>query len=408
MKASISKFLAGYQRVTNSGKFIPEIDGLRFLAIASVILFHCQLYLAEKSNWGGVETVLQDFPIWNKTLQNGHWGVQLFFVISGFILGLPFAKHYLSNNRKPDLKDYFIRRITRLEPPYILIMVILFLAHLFIVHKYTIQELVPSLFASLTYTHNFFSDYNEYPLVNAVAWSLEIEIQFYILAPMLARMFSIKNSINRRIVITGIILAGLAAPLIYLPPFRSIYENLSYFLIGFLLVDFYLAHTPKKIHPFVSLTLGLLALGAIWGPDYFISRGFWKDYSLKILLSTSIFVLYYLTFFTPVWKKVFSIQFFSVVGGMCYSLYLIHYALISITGRFFVAREISSNYYFDWIIKTTILTLLIFICGAAYYKLVEQPCMQKDWYKKIFSRKKYLQEPAKKEHESMPADEVVS
>src|SRR4051812_10470409 len=77
-------------RVTSSGAFIAEIDGLRFLAIAPVVIFHVRNYLAAhpvaayvappESDWAGLIT------------RHGHYGVQLFFVISGFVLALPFAK----------------------------------------------------------------------------------------------------------------------------------------------------------------------------------------------------------------------------------------------------------------------------------------------------------------------------
>ena len=68
-----------------------------------------------------VRVVLGGMPFWVEHLRRG---VELFFIISGFILGLPFAKQYLAGGKQVRLGAYFLRRLTRLEPPYILILCI--------------------------------------------------------------------------------------------------------------------------------------------------------------------------------------------------------------------------------------------------------------------------------------------
>ena len=97
-----------FQRITTQKRFIPEIDGLRFVAIGSVVLFH--LYAALERG-----AITEPVPF-NTDLAKR--GVELFFAISGFILGIPFASGYLLNAPSVNLKKYFVRRLTRLEPPY--------------------------------------------------------------------------------------------------------------------------------------------------------------------------------------------------------------------------------------------------------------------------------------------------
>src|SRR5690349_11306910 len=106
-------------RITSGGKFIPEIDGLRFIAIASVVAFHVYQYLLDRAG-------IAPLGILGTALHNGQRGVPLFFVISGFILGRPFADHYLSGAPAPKLKEYYLRRLTRLEPPYIAALLAVF------------------------------------------------------------------------------------------------------------------------------------------------------------------------------------------------------------------------------------------------------------------------------------------
>ncbi len=106
-------------RETSPGRrFIPEIDGLRFIAIMGVLLYHLhdqarQTYPAltgwsVHAGWGF------------HAFQRGHIGVELFFVISGFILALPFARHHLGAGRPVRLGEYYLRRLSRLEPTYLI------------------------------------------------------------------------------------------------------------------------------------------------------------------------------------------------------------------------------------------------------------------------------------------------
>src|SRR5208282_2381379 len=81
-------------RETTSGRLIPQIDGLRFTAIGLVVLFHLNGYLAAKWPLGHAGSLPQSSWLAQAALVGFH-GVELFFVISGFILALPFAAHHI-------------------------------------------------------------------------------------------------------------------------------------------------------------------------------------------------------------------------------------------------------------------------------------------------------------------------
>jgi hypothetical protein len=78
--------MLNFRRITTQKRFIPQIDGLRFVAIASVVFFH--IYSALE----GRGAIPPPIPL---NLDLAKRGVELFFAISGFILGVPFASHFL-------------------------------------------------------------------------------------------------------------------------------------------------------------------------------------------------------------------------------------------------------------------------------------------------------------------------
>ena len=113
------RFLSNYfSRFPRAAFIIREIDGLRFIAIMVVFFVHVAFYLTIKrygeswaSSGDGGEAVVGVLHIL------GLRAVLLFFVISGFVLGLPFAKAARKGQPVRSLKRYLMRRITRLEPP---------------------------------------------------------------------------------------------------------------------------------------------------------------------------------------------------------------------------------------------------------------------------------------------------
>ena len=363
-------------RITSSGNFIPEIDGLRFIAILSVVLFHLFGFLSEKDPHNYVNQT--DFSFLTNILEHGDLGVPLFFVLSGFILGLPFAKHHIKGEKKVNLKSYFYRRLTRLEPPYIIMMSMMCIAIVFS-NKMQITEAIHSFLASLIYSHNII--FSESSFINVVAWSLEIEIQFYILVPILTLLFSVKNKNKRRIgIVISIVLATLVSYYTNLK-FIFITDYLHYFLIGFLLVDYFLEENSKKD----SILRSIISLVSLFILFYFDNTYF--DFKHGELIWESLLVsLIFISYYNIIIHK--SISFFSKkiitnIGGMCYSIYLLHFAIISLIGNPLVSFQFSENSIINIGLYSLIILSGILIISTLFFIVIERPCMDKNWPTKL-------------------------
>jgi peptidoglycan/LPS O-acetylase OafA/YrhL len=376
MRQLISKFT----RVTSTGFYLPEIDGLRFLAISWVFLYHLNDYLIKNYHGNGTK-------IFQRVLGNGHLGVELFFVISGFVLSLPFARYYLKQGKKVYLKQYFIRRLTRLEPPYFLIMIFLFF-FLAATHLYTAKELTPHLIASLLYAHNIIYP-GTLPVINSVAWSLEIEIQFYILVPLLAYIFILHKNIRRMLFVTIMIVMPVIQ-YFYKSDTIFFYQYLQYFSAGFLLADLYVNYDKQYFYkPAHRIKKKLLTtLGALVFTGILIAHSTRTDLIYTIFIPLAIVLFYFIVLFIPFWKGVFNIKWISIIGGMCYTIYLVHLPVIATFGRFFVKYGITNEYFVYLIIQFFIMGTLTMIFSSLFFYFIERPCMQKDWYIKLYKTRK--------------------
>ncbi|MBB5059149.1 peptidoglycan/LPS O-acetylase OafA/YrhL [Granulicella aggregans] len=340
------------RRDTGGRVYVPEIDSFRFVAIVFVILYH----LLQKTHL----YLLEDPSFMTSRLNRG---VQLFFTVSGFVLALPFAKFWLQRGRKVELKTYFLRRLTRIEPPY-LVSVLLCLAVLIVVKKQPLGTLIPHFLATLFYMHSVI--YAALSTINPVAWSLEVEIQFYLLVPLLVYVFAIRNTRVRRTVLVMATLAFSAFGLSLNGHYRSdhsIVGTLQFFVAGFLLADLYLLN-PPKVRTYLWDVAAVLGWYLVLATD----KQWWN-----LMMPLGLVAVYWSAFAGKLVNVVFRSRFTSTIGGMCYSIYLIHQQIIGV-----VAIKLHSA-AMVWAVSLG----LISVCCTVFYLLVEKPCMDHRWPEKL-------------------------
>lgn len=361
------------RRRTTSGAYLPEIDGLRFVCIALVVLYHIGAQLEVKrpdvAEFAKVSVVYHAISL-------GHYGVELFFVISGFVLALPFASQHLRGGRPVKLRQYFSRRITRLEPPYIVAMVGCGLA-LAATGASTVRDILPHLLASIAYVHNFI--FRRSSTIDTVAWSLEIEVQFYMLAPLLGAVFCVKSRLPRRVLLALLMTSFAAA----VPVWRGTVWNLSvlpyaqFFLSGMLLADIYIvdwdtAPTAHGMYDLVTV-LGWPSLFTMW---YFFPHFY-------VVFPFAVLAVFVAAFRGRAARRVFRMSILCTIGGMCYSIYLLHFPLIGFLTRFTLALGQNAGAGTQLLVQALLLSPAVILVSAVYYLLLERPCMDRDWPRKL-------------------------
>jgi len=338
-----------------------------------VIAYHLNGYLTAKTSFYEHGAA----PDWLcRAALVGNHGVELFFVISGFILALPFAVHHLKQGPAVSLRAYYLRRLTRLEPPYFA-TIFLLMALGAVVTRTLALPFNGHLLASLFYVHNLV--YSAPSTALGVAWSLEIEVQFYILVPLLTLVFALPDCRLRRAVLAASIVLCLALQSVFLgghshPRLHlSILNYLQFFLLGFLLADLFLTkwRTNAKRNP-----LWDLAALACW-PLLFYTLRF---PTLAHWVFPGLLLVLYCAAFRGIGSNwLLSRPWTTAIGGMCYSIYLIHYEVISAVGRVTkrFGEQLPNPAYFA--LQFLLVGIAIVVVCGIYFVLLEKPCMRRDW-----------------------------
>ncbi|MEB3329228.1 MAG: acyltransferase [Candidatus Sericytochromatia bacterium] len=157
---------------------VGVMDGLRGLAVAWVVWFHIWQLSWLPQHLGPIS--LQHL------VETGFSGVELFFFISGFCLFLPWVRARLSGSPAPGLRHYAYRRAIKILPSYWLSL----LAMLAIARPDWLTD--PAAVAwnlgwHLVFLQNVVDSTQQ--AINGVTWSLGVEVQFYVLFPLVAAAF---------------------------------------------------------------------------------------------------------------------------------------------------------------------------------------------------------------------------
>ena len=332
-----------------------DIDGLRAIAVLAVIFYHL------------------GFPF----ISGGFIGVDIFFVISGFLITQS-IQHDLKNSNFT-IKNFYIKRIRRIVPVLFVTTIITMIVALFVLPIEDLKEFALSVTSvSLFGSNLFFWQHIDYFSVSAElkpllhTWSLGIEEQFYIFFPIFMMWTATWRS--KKVFIATVVFTFLSFAL-SASPFGASHIQANFFLpitrfwelfMGVLLALFLSRDVELKSSRTLDNILALLGLGFIILPlillDY---NSVFPGINALYPVLGSVLIIYSGEKGESFLVSILSNKIVRYIGLISFSLYLWHWSIIAfakniVLGEFSLGLQIS-------------MLLLTFALSALSYRFVEEP-----------------------------------
>lgn len=411
MKNFNHKFINFFIINPTSGKTYSYLDGIRALAVIMVVTLH---------SWtlSGQANLLFNLPFTNHVInltpmiRSGGFGVDLFFVLSGFLLSQYWLKADYLGQARPSLLKYFKRRFFRIAPAY---YCVLFLVLIFMMPSYInpaevfSQEGMYNLGLHLIFAQYFFwLSANSFGVL-AVLWTLSIEMTFYIVLPWAVILF-LRNRWFKTMPITILITLSwlwLAKhslqPLIDFSFITAIKWSPDYNQSVPLIRNFLAKQFPGQLVTFgLGISLANLVLrrklginrtrlfniltGKLAGRTYFWLGCFIIIHSMNVALK--IFDYYLIKIYIAIgftlliagvewgdnWiRALFSFTYLRLIGLVGYSIYLLHLPLIHIIVKYPSIIALESHQRF--LVVFPIAFTLTLVMSIGIFLFIEKPFM---------------------------------
>ncbi|MCF8465132.1 MAG: acyltransferase [Flavobacteriales bacterium] len=343
-------------------RYSPALDGVRAMAVIAIIIYHFRESL----------------------MPGGYLGVDMFFVISGFVISNSLISRQ-DNSASGFLGGFYKRRAKRLIPALLFAFTVAAVAVSFFVKEPTTYILtgLSSLvgLANFNLYYNSIGYWSEFAVLNPFThtWTLGVEEQFYLIYPIIFWIL-MKGSWKVRKIISVLAIACLLSFLGFVEKSGS-NQMLAYYMIPFrlwevtfgCLVSIGLVTTNNNLLKFVLGKLSAIAILLVMVVFIFIPHGNLVIDTLFIVISTAILIIRIVqaeSIQSPS-PSLFPISngFIVYIGKISYSLYLWHWIVI-VLGRWTVG-----------VTDSTLLPLLLLIVGFAVvsYHFIEWPLRHCSW-----------------------------
>ncbi|WP_323991506.1 acyltransferase [Nguyenibacter sp. L1] len=375
-----------YKRPKDGMAYNPQIDGLRCLAILSVLVWHGGLRIVRHGELldpggGRLEGLYAVLP-------HGEIGVVLFFMISGLIIARPF----LGDPSRPVAPGkFYYRRFHRLYPPYLIALGLCSIpVFLDVLHHNHTWRITPteSFLASMAYVHGVV--WNAPSMFIPPLWSLEVEVQFYLLFPMLIVIYRKMGA--SRIASTLAVLALYVVTLGYIHGlygfdgrFRfGLVTHLPYFIMGIIVADLAERHGAAArrragecdlllcagLVLFLLAGLALTRVNAEARPPVLYS-------ALQALSMLSCLCVMVGAMYGRRGGALFGNAWICLTGTMCYSIYLVHVPLMEAIETVVLHRLPATSPVLLGMTDAAVLLPSVWLAGLGFYIFVERPFMNR-------------------------------
>lgn len=313
-----------HHQAYKSDHFLGHIQGLRAIAVLLVVVFH----------------------FWPGRLTGGYIGVDIFFVISGFLITGQLARE-LSTTSRIALPGFWAKRVRRLMPAALVVLIFSALATTFLMPLSYMPNSLTDISTSMLYVENWHlvavsTDYlnNVNGTIAQHYWSLSVEEQFYIIWPLVllgAFALGAKFAVKRR---WGLVIAAVAfislASLVYSITFTRSHPSEAYFVLFTRMFEFgagALLVLLPQLRPrsvWLSNLLGLVGLAILFVASYKLTEStpFPSYWALIPVVGTVLILSIHPG--QRWWHigRLLSVRPLRFIGDISYSLYLWHWPLI--------------------------------------------------------------------------------
>ncbi len=388
-----------------------SIDGIRAISILLVLVFHTFFVYQLAHPTYDVTAIINELGMGWAWALNGDKGVDVFFVMSGFLISGIFFRQ-IAKSGHMDLKNFYIRRYLRLTPAYYFTLTLYWLLD---------GPNSEYIWANFLYINNFI-DYGHQAV--GWTWSLAIEEQFYFIYPLLLIvilkyskspgytmlwLFVISIAVRAGIVLSDDAIRTSPGSRMYLDHeyfnhfFTILYDNL-HSRFGSLLVGCMAAYSfhyhKDKLNDFFNSTMGIIT--TIIGLILIIFFMAFASYLPIYDEYQTVHILYYIfnrNLFSVgigiiivamllqqhglanAMRKVFSLSFLYPFATLSYSLYLIHLVVMSAVIPALINLTITMPAEYPWSITETLFygfvisTVLSMAVATLMYLFIEKPVM---------------------------------
>ena len=339
----------------------PEIDGLRAIAVLLVIFYHAEI------------TVLG-----NNFFKAGFIGVDIFFVISGYLITSLILKE-LKEKNKFSFLHFYERRARRILPALFFVMLLTIpFAWIYLLPS-NFVDYSKSILYSIGFTSNFYFHFSglEYGTPDGLfkpflhTWSLSVEEQYYIIFP--AALIICFKYLKKHIL--TILILSMVISLIIADWGSKNYPSITFYLLhsrmwellaGSILSYFEVNYGRKIKNNFLNNLIPLFGLVLIFSYIFFYNERITHPSFFTIIPVLGVCLLIWFSNKNDLITKILSSKLFVGTGLISYSLYLWHFPIFA----FARIKDNTPSQYdkFEWIILTIVLSVLTYFLIEKFFK----------------------------------------
>lgn len=382
--------------------YIGVLDGVRALAILIIAWYHIW-----QQSW--LMPIAGEINL-DWLVRNGSILVDMMILLSGFCLFLPYAREMVFGEKAGRCGEFYIKRVARIAPSYYLSIIIVLLFFALPAGEYgdNLAFMGQDVATHLTFTHNLFGDLIRGTHLNGVLWTVGVEVQFYLIFPLLAKFFR-KQPI---ITYAGMVAIGLCSSYCISSQFASIdqalYVNhtLTFFSVyanGMLGAWLYMMYAKKRKKRTLAEGIAGIVM-SIGGIVIFYNMCKWRsscgeetkwqvDYRY-LLAFVFLLIVAGAIIALPWFQKIFSNRVMKFLAGISFNLYICHQYIAVKLKEFRIPNwqgeelpNMTGDVEWQW--EYTILCVVLSILVAILMTyLIERPAAR--WIKRLYDKRRSI------------------